>query len=1284
MSRRSGVWRPGIRYNRTAVRNQFLLIFLFSSLFAAGNDTTRRIAYAHLSSQAAELQLEAEDLAGVFVYKEYRSAVNGVTHIIYKEAFQGLEVANAEWVVNIDRDGRVLNAGGSLYGRAGAQAAIPQPVSAMAAVRSAAMAVNLERGQRFVPFGVEVPKVVFSEASAEQTVRFARGEFGADLEGRSIWYAAKGELRPAWEFFVLDSDQVRAWNVVVDSETSTVLAKDTLTFFQNAPRGLVFEMDPQPNPMPGVQLKAPPPYVQRRLLPFTGDPTASPHGWVTGNATAGNNAIIGINPNGVTFATAQPTTASNGDFSFPLELGPGAAHPHTFPNAANTNLFYWINRSHDLFYQAGFDEAAGNYQEDNFGRGGAGADRMTAYTQYGSAGQFGAALNNAFYSTRRTGDDGAPAMIAMFLGIGDRFLTDGAYDSNVILHEYTHGVSLRLVRQLAMHQGGAMGEAWSDFFALEFGLPEGTPPDGTYPAAEYLFQQFGTGIRTYPYSTNKEVNPITYADLGHVASTPAIHQDGGIWVAALWEMRANLIRQFGEREGRRRTRILVIEGMKLTTPRPTMVDARDAVLLADRVTFNGQSQRQIWEGFAKRGLGVLAFSTDPDSIHVAESHDMPSPAGAIRFFEDSYVAGETVRILVQDENLTVPVAPIELRTASGDEMTLNLRKTGNVYVGTVPTAYTTVVKRDAGLSVSTADFITAYYTDYDTGGGRPRQVEATVPASAAYQQTTTPRPYIFSGETRLGLQAPSGVFLRYSLPFEFPFYGKKYSTVRVYSNGLLSFDAPAPKPCYDTATLRSHVGTAPMWMALRTNGTAQPNEDVYVTRLSSAVAFRWVAETENLPGLSVAEPVNFSATLWDDGRIEFQYGTGNRNLSVVPDFSGCGASTPTVGISNGHETLAQTSILHQGFPNLEHASSITFHPQYNFSSLPQGLLQSPQDGETYAGLITGRAVIWDGGDPMSRVEVYIDGELRAFAGRVSRPDFCAARQVPGCPLVGWDFTLDPNALRLSSGPHTVRLRAVNLRGGFTDIPENPVRFLIEDGEARKPVAVLEAPEAGTEITAPFTIRGYAHAPDLRVIAVEVLLDGLTIGRTQYGLARAEICRDLSPAPPNCPAIGFTLTVNPLGVPLPIPNGEHKLQLRVIDQTGRMTVFPEVVVSVRLPDRQPPVGALTLPLHNDRISGMVRVSGQAWDPDGRVTLVQLLVDGVTRATVPYGAPRPEACSDLIDVPLCPNIGFQLDYDTRQLLNGPHVLGVRVIDNQGNASILPAPRPNANGITVVVQN
>jgi extracellular elastinolytic metalloproteinase len=329
--------------------------------------------------------------------------------------------------------------------------------------------------------------------------------------------------------------------------------------------------------------------------------------------------------------------APTGDFSFPLLLGPDMPNPINYGDAATVNLFYWMNRAHDLHYLSGFDEAAGNFQVDNFGRGGVGNDPIYAYSHYGAeALTAGLVLNSSFSS--RGPDDGSESTVRMYLsaGIGSAgdFFTDGSYDSQVMVHEYTHGVSTRLVRQgYNTFQGASMGEAWSDFFALEYTLADGAPP-------------------------------------------------GEIWVEALWEARANLIKQFGEKEGRRRVRLLVIDGMKLSPPTPSMVDMRDAILLADRVDFKGASQDQLWTGFAKRGLGALAYSSSGDTAHVISSFELPSTTGSMRFYDNPIVQGEQIRVV-----------RIQLTSGAGDVEDLILHRVGSIYTGAISSSTNTLVAK---------------------------------------------------------------------------------------------------------------------------------------------------------------------------------------------------------------------------------------------------------------------------------------------------------------------------------------------------------------------------------------------------------------------------------------------------------------------------------------------------------------------------------------------------------------------------------------------------------------
>jgi hypothetical protein len=1222
------------------------------------------IAREFLASTAPDLSLSADDLSGVFLAKEYRTDHNGVTHLVFRQQFQGIEVWNAEWVTNLDSSGAVVSAGGTLYGNPAAFGQVAG-ASSLSAVRSAVRAVNPALAATFAP--VETARATRREGA----IVFATGDFGSDIEGRLVWFGLRGVLRLAWVFTLTDQDAVGRYSVVVEESSGAILDKTQLTLFATPPTGQVFDQgSPQPNPTPGVRLTAAPAVVDRVTVPLVGDVVASPAGWVSGNSTAGNNTITGENRLARDFATPQTTTAPDGNFSFPLASGP---NPLLFSDAVNVNLFYWINRTHDLHYQYGFNEAAGNYQQENFGRGGLGGDAVLAYSHFGSALTISPLLVNAFFSS--TPDDGTPAEIAMFTSFSGAggFFTDGSLDAEIIVHEYTHGVSNRLVRQgYTTFQGRSMGEAWSDFYSLEYTLPSGAPPDGIYPAGQYFIQAWGTGGRSRPYSTNLDVNPITYADLGNIIPVPEVHADGEIWVEALMEIRANLIAQFGDAEGRRRVRMLVMDGMKLSVPAPSMVDMRDAILLADRLDFDGKSQSQLWAGFAKRGLGVLAYSSGADTVHVAASFDTPSATGRLKFYDDTIVNGEPLRVLLADSNLTQSAIRVQLTSVAGDREEMVLTRSGSIYAGTIPTTTGAVIRQNGILSLGTFDFISAFYVDFSNETGSVQLIIASISTQVPYALVSAPTVPVTGIESRL--TASSGARVSVALPFSFPFFSKKYPSAQVYSNGLIAFDIPVSSACLDTTALAHYTGIAPLWSTL-SFGSAQPNEGLFVSFPSPGKAvFRWAAESQ--PG----SPVNFSVTLNDDGAIDFSYGSGNTNLGMAPTAAGCG-SGPTTGISNGHDLYTET-IRFLVPANL----SLRWEPPFNYSSVPQLKLESPVADSTVQGVLTVSGVAYDSNSTVLRVDVVIDDIERAVViPSLPRPDFCAQQNVHGCPQIGFQTNLEVAALNLAAGPHTIRVRGTNLRAGFSD--SDPISFTVKDGPGRLPKGAIEVPAAGAELSGTAVFSGYAYFddPGLIVRRVDLLIDGLTYPAASYGITRNEVCAPLpAPRPLNCPGVGWSLSLNTrTGLP-PLPDGPHSMQVRVQDDSGRLTLLPDtpVAFSVKNGPQQAPIGAVTSPQPNAVLSGTVTVSGYAYSPGGQITSVILLVDGGLRAFGLANLPQPDVCASLQNVPACPNIGFSMPLDTTVLTNGPHVLGVRITNSQGLSITVPA--LDNLGMNVLVSN
>ena len=891
-------------------------------------------------------------------------------------------------------------------------------------------------------------------------------------------------------------------------------------------------------------------------------------------------------------------------------------------------------------------------------------------------------MRNAFFSYKAH-EDGSFPIIAMYLSYTGAagYFTDGALDADVMVHEYTHGVSLRLLPNgYRVFQEGAMGEAWSDFFGLEFVLPEGAPADGFYPIGEYFDGSWGRGGgRTRPYSTDMGVNPLTFSDLGSVIFFPEVHADGEIWMEALWEARAGLIKQFGEKEGRRRVRILVLDGMKFMPPSSTMIDARDAILLADRVDFKGASQDQLWAAFAKRGMGATAYSFSGNSVHISSSNDLPSSKAKIVFHDSLITAGESLRILLSDNNNPATSANIQLTSSSGDLESMQLKRVGSVFVGSISTSSNIVIKENGTLNLMPGDFASVYYVDSNTGAGA-EQVSATIPVRPPYFATGTAAGFDIptAGETSLFNGA------RMELPFAFPFYEKAYRGAFVNSNGLLYFNDTTTSGCTDALTLRTIPAIAPFWTSLSTTGTVQPREGIFYSRLSAdAVRFRWAGETQTAFGPGV--PVNFSVTLTNDGGITFAYGAGNTDLQNTITVAGCNGALsipgiPTVGLSPGHDTYALGTYVKTSWTN---ATGLRFDPPFHFSSFPKVTLESPKNDDKVQDVLTVSGIAYDTDVAFARAYMLIDGvQSGSVTQNTARTDFCAQQNVRNCPFVGFSTNVLINSL--APGKHTFQLRALNARGAFVDVPAQPLSFTVEPGLARMPIGKVESPAAAAEVIGTLTVRGYAAIDDLRILSVDTLIDGITFGPTTYGLARTDICGTLKPVPLNCPAIGFQVVINTRTGTPPIQDGPHMLQIRVRDELGRLIMLPDSTVNFTVKNGQVqlPQGAITSVKSGDKLSGTVTLSGYAYSAAGPIRSVIAIYDNLFADSAKYGVASPEACTNLTGAAACPNIGWTLDLDTRRLTNGNHIIKVQISDSTGAFTTLPS--TGQPTVSVTVQN
>jgi extracellular elastinolytic metalloproteinase len=423
--------------------------------------------------------------------------------------------------------------------------------------------------------------------------------------------------------------------------------------------------------------------------------------------TVGNNAntheawLSPLTPGGTAQAPVSPTREYTTEFTDvwnnskcdPTNLVPGGNDI----DAVTGNLFVSHNRMHDYSYYLGFTEANYNLQLSNLGRGGVEGDQEVGNVQAGAitGGQpLQLGRDNANQITLQ---DGVPGITNQYLfqPIAGAFYspcTDGALDMSIVGHEYTHAISNRMVggpdEGLTSEQGGAMGESWGDLTAGEYMFSHGysTGAKNPWVVGPYATGNAKAGIRDFPINQN----PLNYGDYGFDSTGDEVHADGEIWNGTMWEVRQALVKKWnakfpygnqklqlrcaqataersplpaGSCPGNRRWIQLVFDAFLLQQGATSMLDARDAMLAADRMRFGGKDLKVMWDAFARRGMGQGASTPDADSGDTKPSFASPkSDNGTV-----SFSGAKGGRIYVGHfEARATPVADTSARTKKLD------------------------------------------------------------------------------------------------------------------------------------------------------------------------------------------------------------------------------------------------------------------------------------------------------------------------------------------------------------------------------------------------------------------------------------------------------------------------------------------------------------------------------------------------------------------------------------------------------------------------------------------
>ncbi len=395
-----------------------------------GPDDPEGLARTHLADNVADYGISAADIAEVITTDSYESRHTGVNHVYLRQTVDGIEIVDANMAVNLAADGTVLHTASRFYDDVAGRATGTADIDAVAAVAAGAAQLGLDPDDELVVVGRSV--------DGGTTMISDGGIADAQIPAKLVYQPLdSGEFRLAWQIEIDESDGDAVWVATVDAENGELLESDDQVdrhdirdlaaalarpgttavsalgaqaitnspSFTGVPDGSSYRVYPVPfdSPYDG----------DRELVSEPADPVGSPYGWhdTTATATPDFTRTRGNNVHAYTDTTNTNTPDPDSDpdggatltFDFPLDL---TQQPSTYADAAVTNLFYWNNVVHDITYRYGFDEVSGNFQVNNYGKGGLGNDDVRAEAQDGGG------INNANFLTPV---DGSRPRMQMYL-----------------------------------------------------------------------------------------------------------------------------------------------------------------------------------------------------------------------------------------------------------------------------------------------------------------------------------------------------------------------------------------------------------------------------------------------------------------------------------------------------------------------------------------------------------------------------------------------------------------------------------------------------------------------------------------------------------------------------------------------------------------------------------------------------------------------------------------------------------------------------------------------------
>ena len=596
---------------------------------ARGSATAIALGYVRSHSDVFGLSSAQVD---TLVLRNSYTDIAGTTHLSFVQQVGGVNVFGNGLKAHVAKDGSLVQIDGSPL------SSLPSSVGAPGITAESAR----DKAVADV-FGASKSSVAKTAIAANRQTTFTNGD-----QASLVLFQTLAGPRLAWQTVTMTEGFIH----VIDAATGRTLfrqsikANDSATTWENYPSAA----------KGGTAKKV----------------NLNTNDWLPNNSPrlAGNVAhvYLDVNDNNVADPNEEIPPSGNKSFVYPFQQfnGPSCVPvqgvcswdpevPFSWQTNSKqdaTQLFWFLGTYHDHLAASpiGFTRTAGNFEAVD-------GDAVQGEAEDGANTAGGLPdANHIDNANMSTPPDGTPPRMQMYLWHqpGTTFpdqepfiAGNGGDEADIVYHEYTHGLSNRLVvdangvSTLGGIQAGSMGEAWSDFYASDFLVNQGLFKDTNAPGDVLIgpYVTAGSTIRNQgadcPVGSTSAACPgapgagpggFTYGDFGHIfAGGPEVHNDGEIWLETLWDLRSAL--------GSKTTESLVTRAMELSPSNPSYLDERNSILTADLVVNGGKNQKKIWQVFAGRGMGWFAGSVDGDDSAPVEDFSMPpapnTPKGSL-------------------------------------------------------------------------------------------------------------------------------------------------------------------------------------------------------------------------------------------------------------------------------------------------------------------------------------------------------------------------------------------------------------------------------------------------------------------------------------------------------------------------------------------------------------------------------------------------------------------------------------------------------------------------------